>query len=340
MISISKFPVSASYRLKPPRLPTFHASALGRWHAVIAYDACAHLCLHAWAMQCMEAPMLLENECSLLRDAFGLRQVLLQPEEKLLVKCNAELSSEGVAPKPKNLIGKMKVQGNTLKSMETSTNIGRPSKSMSNQIRLSPNKLNLKMSSQIGRHAFDAWNDWYSVHKLQCNNVSVTSDPDLLRWVKPSPGWVKCNVAVAFVTDSGKTSMGLCFRNSNGQFMAGVTQWQQSVISTLEGETWALLLAMKEANHRGFNQVQFESDSNVLVDVIHMRHRGNYEFFSIVQDIVIFMSSFLNFEVKFVRRQANSVAHTLARATNSWASFHRFEIIPLCIKHLIVIEMH
>ncbi|XP_045801141.1 uncharacterized protein LOC123895010 [Trifolium pratense] len=130
------------------------------------------------------------------------------------------------------------------------------------------------MSSQIGRHAFDAWNDWYSVHKLQCNNVSVTSDPDLLRWVKPSPDWVKCNVAVAFVTDSGKTSMGLCFRNSNGQFMAGVTQWQQSVISTLEGETWALLLAMKEANHIGFNQVQFESDSKVLVDVIHMRHRG------------------------------------------------------------------
>lgn len=28
-----------------------------------------------------------------------------------MVKCNAELSSEGVAPKPKKLIGKMKVQG-------------------------------------------------------------------------------------------------------------------------------------------------------------------------------------------------------------------------------------
>lgn len=40
-----------------------------------------------------------------------LRQVLLQPEEELMVKCNAELSSEGVAPKPKKLIGKMKVQG-------------------------------------------------------------------------------------------------------------------------------------------------------------------------------------------------------------------------------------
>ncbi|XP_045791665.1 uncharacterized protein LOC123886388 [Trifolium pratense] len=130
---------------------------------------------------------------------------------------------------------------------------------------------NVQMSSQIGRHAFDAWNDWYSVHKLQYEFTTI-----------PNPGWVKCNVDVAFVTGSGKTSMGLCFRNSNGQFMAGVTQCQQSVISTLEGEAWALLLAMKEANHRGFNRVQFESDSKVLVDAIHMRRRGNSEFFSIL----------------------------------------------------------
>ncbi|KAJ1416369.1 hypothetical protein SESBI_17325 [Sesbania bispinosa] len=101
---------AASSNSNPPRLPTFHASALGPWHGVIAYDACVRLCLHAWAMQCMEAPMFLENECSLLRDAFGLRQVLLQSEDELMVKCNQELSSEGVAPKPKKLIGKMKVQ--------------------------------------------------------------------------------------------------------------------------------------------------------------------------------------------------------------------------------------
>lgn len=48
-----------------------HFSALGPWYGVIAYDACVRLCLHAWAMQNMEAPMFLENECSLLRDAFG-----------------------------------------------------------------------------------------------------------------------------------------------------------------------------------------------------------------------------------------------------------------------------
>ena len=151
---------------------------------------------------------------------------------------------------------------------------------------------NDKTPSQIERHAFDAWNDWYSVHKLQRDSVNMATDSGLCRWEKPDPGWVKCNVDVAFVTGSGKTSVGLCFRDSNGQFMAGMTQWQQLVSSTIEGEAWALLLAMQEARHKGFDRVQFESDSKVLVDAIHMKRRCNYEFLSIVHDIVNFMSIF------------------------------------------------
>jgi hypothetical protein len=51
-------------------------------------------------------------------------------------------------------------------------------------------------------------------------------------------------------------------------------------------------------------------------------------------------SSYVNFEVKFVIRQANLIAHTLARAANVWASFHRFEIILLCSEHLLVNDMN
>ncbi|GAU20190.1 hypothetical protein TSUD_352540 [Trifolium subterraneum] len=145
------------------------------------------------------------------------------------------------------------------------------------------------------------------VHKLQSNNVSGTTEADLVRWEKPTLDWVKCNVDVAFVSGSGRTSMGLCFRDNSGHFMAGMTQWQQTVISSVEGETWGLLLAMEEARYRGLDRVQFESDSKVLIE--------------------------------FVRRQANLVAHTLARAANSWASFHRFENILFCIERLVFNEM-
>ncbi|GAU17878.1 hypothetical protein TSUD_330040 [Trifolium subterraneum] len=143
-------------------------------------------------------------------------------------------------------------------------------------------------SDTVGRVAMLLWCIWQN-------------QADLVRWEKPALDWVKCNVDVAFVSGSGRTSMGLCFRDNNGHFMA----------------------AMEEARHRGLNRVQFESDSKVLIEAIHMKRRGNSEFLSIVHDILSLMSSFINFEVKFVRRQANLVAHTLARAANSWASFHR-----------------
>ncbi|KAJ0653400.1 hypothetical protein HanOQP8_Chr15g0583151 [Helianthus annuus] len=77
---------------------------------MIAYDACVRLCLHAWAKGCMEAPVFLENECALLRRAFGLQQVLLQPEEELLVTRASEVGSEGNTQKPKKMVGKMKVE--------------------------------------------------------------------------------------------------------------------------------------------------------------------------------------------------------------------------------------
>jgi hypothetical protein len=52
------------------------------------------------------------------------------------------------------------------------------------------------------------------------------------------------------------------------------------------------------------------------------------------------MLSCANFEVKFITRQVNSVAYTLARAANSWSSFHIFKIISSCIKLLVINEMH
>ncbi|KAG8072473.1 hypothetical protein GUJ93_ZPchr0006g44245 [Zizania palustris] len=94
----------------PLRVPTFHASLQGPWYSVLAYDACVRLCLHAWARGCMEAPVFLENECTLLRNTFCLQNVLLQSEEELMAKQASELISDGVASKPKKTIGKMKVQ--------------------------------------------------------------------------------------------------------------------------------------------------------------------------------------------------------------------------------------
>lgn len=48
-----------------------------------------------------------------------MQNVLLQSEEELLAKRSSELVNEGAAPKPKKIIGKMKVQGEDYLNFDT-----------------------------------------------------------------------------------------------------------------------------------------------------------------------------------------------------------------------------
>ncbi|MCH84078.1 hypothetical protein A2U01_0004909 [Trifolium medium] len=73
--------------------------------------------------------------------------------------------------------------------------------------------------------------------------------------------------AICNKEDNGVTTS-TCFCNHEGQFVAVVTIWQQTLLSTVEGQVVALLCAMEETCARGFVQVQFESDFRLLVDAI------------------------------------------------------------------------
>ncbi|KAH9312417.1 hypothetical protein KI387_027452 [Taxus chinensis] len=96
--------------------PAFYVSGHGAWQALLAYEACVRLCLRAWATGCMEAPEFLNDECAVLRSAFGLQKILLQPEEELLR--NATISGsieETSAPRLKRTVEKIKVEVHRVK---------------------------------------------------------------------------------------------------------------------------------------------------------------------------------------------------------------------------------
>ncbi|XAR73471.1 hypothetical protein NMG60_11007444 [Bertholletia excelsa] len=94
-----------------PLFPKFPASGLGPWYSVISYDACVRLCLYSQDLGCKKGPrFFLQNHCAVLRDAFCLHHVLLQPEKELLKKTSPEINSQEEYLKPKKTLGKMKVQ--------------------------------------------------------------------------------------------------------------------------------------------------------------------------------------------------------------------------------------
>jgi len=101
----------------------------------------------------------------------------------------------------------------------------------------------------------------------------------------------------------------------------------------LEGETIALLDVIHFADVNRWDQVVFESDFVTLVQTLSSLGHGDSELCAIVSSIIYQLSLHLNFEVKFVTRQANMVAHTLARVTCSWANHRIFYSYPSCIEH-------
>jgi hypothetical protein len=144
-------------------------------------------------------------------------------------------------------------------------------------------------------------------------------------WEKPRETWLKCNVDAVFHDRQHITSFACCVRDSCGQFIQAQTKWQRANMTVLEGEAVALLDAIHFAVGNRWDRVVFESDSATLVQALSSPGHGDSEFYAIVSSIIFQLSLHSNFEVKFVRRRANMVAHSLARAACSWASHRIFD---------------
>jgi ribonuclease HI len=183
------------------------------------------------------------------------------------------------------------------------------------------------------------WNEWNDVQRVQHGQRQTAQHQQLHRWEKPQHGWFKCNIDAVFYRDLNTTTTGWCLRDHLGRFiMAGTTRLDGNY-SVIEGEAKALLEAMKEMKQRRISNVIFEADAKSVVDAIQFFHGGNSEFSLLVAQINNFLCSDQNFVVKFIKRQANMVAHSLARAVISWASRCIFYNLPTCISSLLINEM-
>jgi ribonuclease HI len=116
------------------------------------------------------------------------------------------------------------------------------------------------------------------------------------------------------------------YRDHARQFGKAGSPWSQRKCSIIEGETIALLEAMKEMEQTGFTHVIFEADSKILADAIHKLHSGNSEFSSLICNIKNVVSLNPNYMIKFIK-QTNTVAHMLARAVISWHIRYIFDLV-------------
>jgi ribonuclease HI len=195
----------------------------------------------------------------------------------------------------------------------------------------------MESGRSIGIAALQQWQQWISVQ--QQSSSSEQQQQTILTWQKPPMNWYKCNIDAGVNNVLNRVTAGWCVRDHGGDFILAGTSWHEGKLTAIEGEAKALLEALKKMQQQGLSHVIFETDCKGVVDAIHNIRGGVSEFSSIICRIKNILLVNPNFVVKFIKRQANMVAHTLAKAASSWARCCIFENLPLCITAYLNNEM-
>ena len=88
----------------------------------------------------------------------------------------------------------------------------------------------------------------------------------------------------------------------------------------------------------GFINVSIELDCKLVVDGIVGNPNSQTEFGAILSVCKAMLLLLQNLRISFIKRQANNVAHLLARASLSFASHQEFDYIPSCIVNVLMNE--
>jgi ribonuclease HI len=181
---------------------------------------------------------------------------------------------------------------------------------------------------------------WRSAQNFQSHANITQPASQQTRWSKPSIGRYKCNIDASFSHTDNKVGIGICIRDDNGRFVSARTEWIEPILDVEVGEAMGLLSALRWVDELQLRNMDFEMDCKRVVDGLNSSRTQTSDLGAILSDCrLILATSFVNSHVKFIRRQANEVAHTLARVSTSLASFHNFIDIPTCIYDIIINEM-
>ena len=117
----------------------------------------------------------------------------------------------------------------------------------------------------------------------------------------------------AIFADEGCVGLGIVIRNEEGLVMASLSQLIPIPLIVFEVEVLAARRGVELALELGFNSVELEGDSAVLISALKVGQRPLPQYGHIVADIQYLASYFSVFNLSDVRRHCNKVAHSLVR---------------------------
>ncbi|GAU18498.1 hypothetical protein TSUD_366810 [Trifolium subterraneum] len=132
--------------------------------------------------------------------------------------------------------------------------------------------------------AMNFLNDWKNIISVQTStSVDMQAETTLTKWKKPSPGRIKCNIDVAFPSNTNLIGIGICIRDETGAFVRAKTEWFEPKCEVHVGEALGFLSALRWVHELNLGPVDFELDSKLMVDSSRYHRKDFTEFGAIIQ---------------------------------------------------------
>jgi ribonuclease HI len=137
------------------------------------------------------------------------------------------------------------------------------------------------------------------------------------RWTRPEPRVLKVNVDASFYADDDAGSAGAVIRDFEGRLVAACCVMLPDVSSVAMAEAHAMKELLTLAERLGCNRIIAESDSSETIEAFTGEQRWWNESAAIYAECIDKITNIGEVSFKLCPREANQVAHELARYSYS-----------------------
>lgn len=171
---------------------------------------------------------------------------------------------------------------------------------------------------------------WQQMQSHKCNNggARVQGDQGVIsRWIPPEAGRLKINVDAYVFAGTSSYSIGMVLRDHLGSFCKARSLRKRGQVSVFEAETQGVLEAIDWGTALGLANVDIDTDFMLTMKAITGNSSNVLEVGNMIEEGRMSLNVRRDFSLNFVRKQANKVAHLLARVPCQVNCFNEFFLL-------------
>lgn len=174
-------------------------------------------------------------------------------------------------------------------------------------------RLTPAITVELSKNQISEWQQAMQMKQVGESGSPTTGVSSDTHWEAPNPGWCKPNVDASVFSGAESFSVGMVLRDEHGMFVTGKNMRVAGQIGVMEAEAVGVLEALSWIYEQGWQHVILESDSLQVVSALHHNIEYQLEVGNILDMCRAILRQMNSVIVCHVKKQANRVAHLLAR---------------------------